>query len=405
MPIGSVYIDVYTLLTDNVQVKRIVTRANEFEGVDLNPGMLSKERVPMATIHPAADLRTETPARPQAGQYPADSRPFEIGMILLSAWFLGGVFLDGWAHNHLASLESFFTPWHAVLYSGFFAVAALIGFTQYRSVSRGYQWTRALPRGYGLSLVGVVVFFAGGVGDMLWHTLFGIEQNVEALFSPTHLLLGTGAALFLSGPLRAAWSRPNLRGWRDLWPAVVSLLMLLALFTFFTQYADLIDNPGLMVGFRPSGGSAFFTTNVSVIASVIIPSAIIVGLLLFALRRWQLPFGAVTLILTVDAMLMVLMRWDAASPFWRTIPATALAGLLADLFIWRLRPSLQQVWALRLFAFALPFVLFLLLFGAIAMSSRQGLWWEIHMWLGVPFEAGAVGFGLSCLAVPPQARD
>jgi hypothetical protein len=37
-----------------------------------------------------------------------------------------GGYVDGWAHNHLATtLESFFTPWHAAFYSGFMAVAGV----------------------------------------------------------------------------------------------------------------------------------------------------------------------------------------------------------------------------------------------------------------------------------------
>ena len=42
---------------------------------------------------------------------------------------LGGATLDGWAHTHVPErLETFFTPWHAVLYSGFLAsAAALVG--------------------------------------------------------------------------------------------------------------------------------------------------------------------------------------------------------------------------------------------------------------------------------------
>ncbi len=34
--------------------------------------------------------------------------------LLLSSWLIGGVFLDGWAHNTRPQLETFFTPWHAV---------------------------------------------------------------------------------------------------------------------------------------------------------------------------------------------------------------------------------------------------------------------------------------------------
>jgi len=59
-----------------------------------------------------------------------------------------------------------------------------------RNHASGRPWSRALPAGYGLSLLGVLIFAAGGIGDMIWHVLFGIEADVEALLSPTHLLLG-----------------------------------------------------------------------------------------------------------------------------------------------------------------------------------------------------------------------
>ncbi len=36
-----------------------------------------------------------------------------------SLWLIIGVFVDGWAHMNLAQLETFFTPWHALFYSGF----------------------------------------------------------------------------------------------------------------------------------------------------------------------------------------------------------------------------------------------------------------------------------------------
>src|SRR5687768_507759 len=129
----------------------------------------------MATLNNPVSVQAAASARKDVGAYPTDSLRFDWLSVVLSAWFLGGLYLDGWAHNHIAELETFFTPWHAVLYAGFLAVAALIAVTQYRNVSRGYAWARALPRGYGLSLLGVVIFFVGAGGDMLWHEVFGIE--------------------------------------------------------------------------------------------------------------------------------------------------------------------------------------------------------------------------------------
>ena len=52
------------------------------------------------------------------------SLSFDWAMIVLSLWFVGGLFVDGWAHTHNKVDQSFFTPWHAILYSGW-AVTAL----------------------------------------------------------------------------------------------------------------------------------------------------------------------------------------------------------------------------------------------------------------------------------------
>ena len=41
----------------------------------------------------------------------------------LSGWVVAGMVLDAWAHQNVSQLETFFTPWHAVLYTGFMAMA------------------------------------------------------------------------------------------------------------------------------------------------------------------------------------------------------------------------------------------------------------------------------------------
>jgi hypothetical protein len=88
-----------------------------------------------------------------------------------------------------ASRRGFFTPWHAVLYSGFVAVAGWLVAMVWRRRGRGRPiWTWA-PAGYGLGLLAVGVFAVGGVCDLLWHLAFGIEQGIEAELSPTHLVL------------------------------------------------------------------------------------------------------------------------------------------------------------------------------------------------------------------------
>src|ERR1041385_5957069 len=94
---------------------------------------------------------------------------FDLRMTLLAAWLLGGIYTDGWAHNHI-HVETFFTPWHAILYSGFLANLIFYAVTAVRNRRAGKPW---IPEGYRLAAIGVGIFAVSGVGDLIWHTIFG----------------------------------------------------------------------------------------------------------------------------------------------------------------------------------------------------------------------------------------
>ena len=177
---------------------------------------------------------------------PARSRPALGGMrfdwivTVLCTILIGGIYLDGWAHAHGKVDGTFFTPWHAVLYSAFAIAGAFLVLSLLRNRLKGYPWLEALPPGYSVSLLGAIIFAVGGVLDLIWHVLFGIEMNVDALLSPTHLMLALGVVLMVTGPLRAAWLRfpaQNVAGRIKLFPAVLSIALVLSIFTFFTEYA------------------------------------------------------------------------------------------------------------------------------------------------------------------------
>ena len=119
----------------------------------------------------------------RASLYPPSSLRFDWLMAILAALVMAGVIQDGWAHAHGLVDQSFFTPWHAVLYgcmalSGVVLLAA--GLTNLR---RGYSFRNGLPYGYWTSVLGVVLFATGGVFDLFWHTLFGIETDITGLIS------------------------------------------------------------------------------------------------------------------------------------------------------------------------------------------------------------------------------
>src|SRR5258708_7796336 len=197
----------------------------------------------MATSAEAIVSRTAR-SRVREG-YPADSLRFDWIVTVLSTLFVIGIFIDGWAHNHNKVDNSFFTPWHAMLYGGFAIVGAFLAIVMGWNFAKGYPIRRALPRGYALSMIGVVVFAVGGVGDVIWHTLLGVEASVEALLSPTHVILAIGVLLMWTGPVRAAWLKfapESTRGWVALGPLVVCATLFLAVLMFFTQYAHPLVN-------------------------------------------------------------------------------------------------------------------------------------------------------------------
>lgn len=317
---------------------------------------------------------------------------FDRVMSILSVWFISGLFVDGWAHSHGKVDNTFFTPWHAVLYSGYFAMAIALIIVTVLNHARGYQWLRSIPRGYELSLFGVPLFTIGGVGDLIWHTLFGFEVGVEPLLSPTHLLLAFSASLMMSGPLRAIWRRRNtngLQGWSLLFPALLSLTTVLALFTFFTSFAHpvvdwyLVTN-GVADSAKSRGASA-----------ILLQTLILMGTLLLTMRRWQLPLGSMTMLLTINTALMTVF-----SDSYMLIPMGFVAGLLADVLLWRLQPSIERVGELRIFAFAVPTLFYLLYFATLGLT--YGITWSIHLWLGSSIMAGVVGVLLSYLLVAPR---
>jgi hypothetical protein len=325
---------------------------------------------------------------------------YDWTVVLLSFWFVGGLFLDGWAHNHIPELESFFTPWHAVFYTGFLAVAGFLMATLVRKRAKGYSWQHAMPSGYGLALLGVLIFMAGGVGDMIWHEIFGIESDVEALLSPTHLILAIGMTLIISGPFRAGWRRLTDQngftlGWIALLPQLISLTFVWSVWSFLTQFAHPLVDPWAAAGYRPPGSRGLAMPRISLgIASFLLQTGVMMGFVLCTVRRWTLPLGSLTLVFGLNATLMSFMHDQ-----YRLIPGAVLAGWAADLLIRWLKPSMERSGSLRLFALALPIMYYALYY--IALIATQGLGWSVHVWTGSIVLSGIVGLLLSYVLIPP----
>src|SRR5712691_4218066 len=319
----------------------------------------------------------------------ANSTRYDWAMIALGIWLMVGGYSDGWAHNHIP-VDNFFTPWHAAFYSGFLAAMIFLVGTFIRNRRRGYSTQLAMPAGYELSLLGVVIIFFGGIGDMFWHILFGIELNIDGALSPTHIAITIGLALVISGPFRAAWRRTKVRSKQSLLsllPMLLSLTFTLSTITIIMQ----IFHPFVFTWASDPAGS---NRGLGVV-SILLQTGILMGLVLLTVRRWVLPFGSLTLVFTLNMVFLSFMQ-----DHYLLILVAAGAGLTADLLLWWWKPSVARPDALRLFAFAVPVVLYLLYFLALTLTT--GVYWTIHLWLGSTVVAGIVGFLLSYLLVPPQ---
>ena len=350
----------------------------------------------------ADGMATATAATPApAAVRPRSSRRDDLVTVLAGTWLITGLFVDGWAHNNLSELETFFTPWHGLLYSGFAACAGWLAWQVIRHQERGYPLARAVPIGYGLGVVGAAIFGVGGVSDGVWHTVLGIEVSIDALLSPPHLVMFTGALLVLTTPLRAAWHRPDgtAPSLRAFLPALLSLVLTTLLVAFFFMYWGAFTT----FAWTPLGAEwaseddiAFFIQSTGV-AEVLATNLILLFPLLVATRRWRLPAGTATVLFTAVAVGLNAMA--AFEPWWLIVPAL-VGGVVADLLGARLGVGPDgPVRALRLWAVAVPLVLWGLFFTAVALGT--GLGWPATLWGGAILLAALSGLALSLLAVPP----
>jgi hypothetical protein len=334
---------------------------------------------------PASDLTPSTSST--AGAF------FDWSVTVLAGVFLGGLFLDGWAHTHGRVDTSFFTPWHAALYAGYLATALVLVGRAAWGHARGAPWREAVPPGYGLSLVGAGLWIVGGPFDLAWHSMFGFEAGVEALLSPAHAVLALGFGLMASGPLRAALRR-RAGTWREELPLVLSLAYVLANLSFFTQTAHPLANLWAAGTARRSSDA----TELGLVSLMLTAAIHTVAVLLF-LRHRRLPPGAITILMGLPCVAMGFVYDHGAYPLWPVVGMTA-AAIVADVLCTGLRPDALRPARFRGFAFAFPVLLYLGYFGALALTD--GIGWSTHLWIGVIVFSGIIGWLASYVVLPPR---
>lgn len=321
----------------------------------------------------------------------------DLVSVLLAAWMTIGGFVDGFAHRNLDTPETFFTPWHGILYSGYLATALWVLGLVVRNRPSSPSLRLAIPEGYSTAVVGVLVFALGGIGDMFWHMLFGIEVSVDALLSPTHLLLLVGSLLIISGPLRARWWDPGYQPTRlvDFWVPALAASMGAAQLGFFFQYIDGLSIRFMQVPYNPGSEEGFFEL-VTGIAAILITTLTLMGALLLVMRRWKPPWGAG---LIIFGLVGVLMETLEGYDFPEVVVAPLIGGLTTDLLVQWVWSRWDRLAAVRVTAFVVPVSMWSVRFAVFERFSDIN--WPVSVWSGTIVFAGLAGVGLSLLAFPP----
>jgi hypothetical protein len=316
---------------------------------------------------------------------------------VLSVWFTLGLFLDAYAHANIPDLETFFTPWHAVFYSGFAATAGWVLWTIWGQVKLGRRGKAAVPVGYGMTAVALPVFAVSGGADLMWHTLIGIETTTNIFFSPSHLGLISSMIIILTSPLRAAWARHGVGARPSLGavlPAVLTLAFATSLVLLFLTYGNAMTAGASNVVESLSNKQGQGVSRTA--ASIVITNVVLLAPLLLVIRRWGLPRGTATVVFGLSALISSVLSG------FRNLDLCAamlVAGVLVDVLAVVLAPTGSRrtaYWLFGAFAGLVTWAVYIL--SASAFVGRLPA--VAEFWTGMPVVAGLIGWLLAALMLP-----
>ena len=324
---------------------------------------------------------------------------FDLTFAIVTLLSVVGLWLDIWSHVTYGADQSIFSQYHLLFYSATVMAGLFLAYTGITNLQAGYRWSDALPAGYSLSLAGVIFFGVDGCIDLTTHAIWGFETGIEALTSPTHLGLFAGIALFASGPIRAQVARQrqgeSLR-WSGLVPLVLSTICTLSALSFpFFNILPLIGKPWALQVARSDQGAVLG------VIGVVLETAIMMGCLLWIVRRVRLLPGAITAIFVLYSLLIMLVT---RNPIF--LPIWFIAGVLSDVAMVVLRPSSGDVWRFRVFGALVPALMWSVYYVFFIVTGiGGGIWFTGYVWAGSIVQAAITGYLLAFLMTPAALKQ
>ncbi|GAA0565829.1 hypothetical protein GCM10010172_56840 [Paractinoplanes ferrugineus] len=330
-------------------------------------------------------------------------------MLVASAWLVTGLQLDAYAHATTPQLETFWTPWHAVLYSGIAASGlTLVWLLRSRLPSiPTYQSLNALPNALRVPLLGMAFLLVGGGIDTLWHNVFGIEQGLEIFVSPSHEFIILGMVLVAAGPaLMSARSTGDRLSFADGAIVTVSALLTSLPLHIYSLHANVLGEFFFGDGADPV---RIYSTDAQVMHGFLFTTVLLLLPIVLIGRRWRLPIGVPALLVTVPALAMHLMFLEG-DPWWMSLTvaiAAACTEAVARVAGPFLPLSAAASWVLL--GLLAPAVVW----GALllAAANQDGVGWNVHVVSGLLTYTALTGAGTVLVArnirpaAPARAAD
>ena len=329
----------------------------------------------------------------------ATQREDVIG-VLFGLALVGGVLADAWAHvNLLSTLESFFTPWHALLYTGFAGTAAWTWWLAFRHRRRDERWwANGWPAGYAIGAIGSLIFLVGGAADMLWHQIFGIETSLRIAMSPSHMMLAAGGALLLTSQMRSWWAsnEGGLRAVTGVLSGGLGTMMGTILIIGMTGANTIAPTRE----YTAVAGAASTSTGASQgIQSYLLGTIVVLVPVLLMLRRRATPVIATGVAGVIGVFIMV--EREFPMPLTGGLIGMIAGAVLADAIVYRLDKRRGVDAPMRL-PIAGAIVAAALWAGhLIGLQIADGIRWPVELWAGVVVLTAVLGAVLGTLSRGP----
>ena len=380
-----------------------------------------------------AGLARSAPAAAR-GLRPVTTWREDMTTMAIGVWPITAMFFDGRGHNNKTGQESFFSLAHLFLYAGLTVLGIWIGVlvTRYQ----GLQFRKSLmpdlsliPVGYGVAILGLITLAIGGPTDFIWHSAYGFEVGVDAIYSPPHLALFFGGLLVCSTGIRSMWAKQDIvMDFKRFLPVTISTTLFIGVAGFITMYLsafmtnvtptsdfvrdyqthfkdDFTDqtislNAGL-TGYGDDQWPFYYYSAGHGMASMIVTTLVLFGPILLNLRRWSVPFGATTAIFTGYGLLVNIMT--EYRDIVLIIPLI-ITGLAIDVLARQLGGKREDgrltLGGIRTIGPVAALILWVSYYSVLALD--KGIGWEPTLWVGALIIGTMTGFAVAFLVAPPS---